>query len=209
MKRPEDLSAKERAVLFALMAEAREISNPELAERAGFRLDGKERRKLNDLKLVDSRMAGRAYRHELTDAGWHWCATELPAGLHGKVTSMEGALYAVLGGIARHLDDTGQSLADIFRPRSADAAELRDIDELIVAAYRDLAAAPGDFVKILELRAQLTDVPRADLDAALEKLYKSQRVNLVPQSDQQALTDAERQSAILVGGEFKHLIMVR
>ena len=51
----DDLSVKERAVLFALMGEAREVSNAELAERAGFRLDGKERRKLNDLKLVDSR----------------------------------------------------------------------------------------------------------------------------------------------------------
>ena len=209
MKQPEDLSAKERAVLFALMAHACEISNPELAERAGFRLDGKERRRLNDLKLVDSRMVGRAYRHELTDAGWHWCATELPAGLHGKVTSMEGALYAVLGGLARHLDDTGQSLADIFQPRPADAAGSRDIDELIATAYRDLAAAPGDFVKISELRSKILDVPSADLDAALEKLYKSRLVNLVPQSDQQALTDADRQSAILVGGEFKHLIMVR
>ena len=88
MKQPEDLSVKERAVLFALMGEAREISNPELEERAGFRLDGKERRRLNNLKLVDSRMVRRAYVHELTDAGWHWCATELSVGLHGKVTSI-------------------------------------------------------------------------------------------------------------------------
>ena len=57
----DELSAKERAVLFALMGEAREVSNSELAERAGFRLDGKERRKLNDLKLVASRKAGRTF----------------------------------------------------------------------------------------------------------------------------------------------------
>lgn len=80
MTQPEDLSAKERAVLFALMSQAREISNPELEERAGFRLDGKERRRLNRSKLVDSRKAGRAYAHELTDAGWHWCATGSPPG---------------------------------------------------------------------------------------------------------------------------------
>jgi hypothetical protein len=46
-----DLSVKERAVLFALLGEAREVTNSQLADRAGFRLDGKERRKLNDLKL--------------------------------------------------------------------------------------------------------------------------------------------------------------
>ena len=213
---PKDLSIKERAVLLALMAGAREMTNPELEQHAGFRLDGMERRKLNDLKLVDSRKLGRAFAHELTDAGWHWCTTELTARPPEKATSMEGALYAILGGIARHLDDTGQSLADIFRWNSAEPAgpegaktDTPDIDEFIMATYRDLAPAPGDFVKISELRVQLPEVPRADLDAALEKLYKSQRVNLVPQANQQALTEADRQSALRVGGEFKHLLSVR
>ena len=212
----DDLSVKERAVLLALLGEAREISNPELAERAGFRLDGKERRKLNDLKLVESRKAGRAYMHELTDAGWHWCATELNAGPRGKMTSMEGALYAILGGIARHLDDTGQSLADLFRLRPARApgpsapdSQDEGIAGLIEAAYHRLADTPGRFVKISELRAQLPGISRADLDSALEEMYRSQRVNLVPQSNQQSLTDADRRAALRIGGEVKHLILVR
>jgi hypothetical protein len=211
--RPEDLSVKERAVLFALLGEACEVTNPQLAERAGFRLDGKERRKLNDLKLVDSRRTGRTYTHELTDAGWHWCAMELSAGLRGKATSMEGALYAVLGGLARHLDDTGQSLADIFRRRSADEAvsspQGEDVEKLVMDAYRDLAAEPGEFVKLRELRDRLPVIARPDLDVALERLYRAQRVNLIPQANQQALTDADRHSALRVGGEFKHLISVR
>jgi hypothetical protein len=223
MKQPEDLSAKERAVLFALMAEAREISNPELAERAGFRLDGKERRKLNDRKLVDSRMAGRAYRHELTDAGWHWCATELTTVPHGKVTSMEGALYAVLGGIARYLDHSEQSLADLFGqpplrvpgeshprdPRDSGHPRDRDIDGLIRKAYLALADEPGQFVKISELRGELPTVLRADFDSALERMYRSQQVNLVPQANQRALTDADRESALRIGDEFKHMISIR
>ena len=154
--------------------------------------------------------------HELTDAGWHWCATELSAGPHGKVTSMEGALYAILGGIARHLDDTGQSLADLFRTRPKEAPEQPvpgsrdgDIARLIETAYHGLANAPGKFVKISELRAQLAGVSRADLDAALEAMYRSQRVNLIPQANQQALSDADREAALRIGDEFKHLILVR
>jgi hypothetical protein len=207
MKQPQDLSAKERAVLFALMGEAREISNPELAERAGFRLDGKERRRLNDLKLVDSRMAGRAYVHELADAGWHWCATELSAGLHGKVTSMEGALYAVLGGLGRYLEYSQQSLADVFQQRPAEKPD--DIEELITSAYLRLADEPGKFVRLRELRARLSDVPRAELDSALEMLYRAQRVNLVPQANQQALTEADRAAAVRIGGEAKHMLSIR
>jgi hypothetical protein len=208
---PDDLSAKERAVLLALMGEAREISNPELAEHAGFRLDGKERRKLNDLKLVTSRKTGRTFTHELTDAGWHWCATALTAGLPGKAGSAEGALSVVLAGIARYLDYTGQSLADVFGWQTAEipAASSPDIEDLIKTAYQGLATKPGEFVKIRELRAQLPDVTRGDLDAALEKLYRSQRINLIPQSNQQALSDADRQAALRVGDELKHLVLVR
>lgn len=211
MKQAEDLSVKERAVLFALMGEAREISNPELAERAGFRLDGKERRKLNDLNLVTSRKTGRTFTHELTDAGWHWCSTALTAELPGKANSTEGALHVVLVGIGRYLDYTDQSLADIFgrRPAGTVAASSPDIDELIKTAYRGLAARPGEFVKMRELRAKLPDVSRADLDVALEKLYRSRRINLVPQSNQQALSDADRQAALKVGDELKHLVLVR
>jgi hypothetical protein len=212
MKQLEDLSAKERAVLFALMGEARELSNPELEGRAGFRLDGKERRRLNSLKLVDSRMVGRAYVHELTDAGWHWCATELSAGLHGKVTSMEGALYAVLGGLARYLEYSEQSLADVFQQRGAERgaeAEKPDgIDELITSSYLQLAGEPGKFVKLRELRVQLSDVPRDEFDSALERLYRAQQVNLVPQANQQALTEADRESAVRIGGEAKHMISI-
>jgi hypothetical protein len=206
----EDLSVKERAVLFALMGEAREVSNSELAERAGFRLDGKERRRLNDRKLVDSRKVGRAYAHELTDAGWDWCATHLSEGPQGKASSMEGALYAVLGGLARYLEYSEQSLADVFQQRDQEAPENPgDITELIRAAYLRLAGEPGKFVKLRELRAELSDVPFSELNPSLEGMYRAQQVNLVPQSNQQALTQADRESALHIGGESKHMISIR
>jgi hypothetical protein len=206
----EDLSVKERAVLFALMGEAREVSNSELAERAGFRLDGKERRRLNDRKLVDSRMVGRTYAHELTDAGWDWCATHLSEGPQGRASSMEGALYAVLGGLARYLEYSEQSLADVFQQRDPEAPEKSgDIAELIRVAYLRLASEPGKFVKLSELRTELSDVPRSQLDSLLEGMYRAQQVNLVPQSNQRALTRADRESALRVGGEAKHMISIR
>jgi hypothetical protein len=206
----EDLSVKERAVLFALMAEAREVSNSELAERTGFRLNGKERRRLNDRKLVDSRKIGRAYAHELTDAGWDWCATHSSEGPQGRASSMEGALYAVLGGLARYLDFSEQSLADVFQHRDQETGEEPgEIAELIRSAYLRLASEPGKFVKLRELRADLSDVPSSELDSSLERMYRAQQVNLVPQSNQQALTHADRESALRIGGEAKHMISIR
>jgi DNA-binding Lrp family transcriptional regulator len=206
----EDLSIKERAVLFALMGEAREVSNSELAERAGFRLDGKERRRLNDRKLVDSRKIGRTYAHELADAGWDWCATHLSEGPQGRSSSMEGALYGLLGGLARYLEYSEQSLADVFQQRDVEEPKKPDaIAELIRAAYVRLASEPGKFVKLSELHAELSDVPRRELDSSLEGMYRAQQVNLVPQSNQQALTQADRKSALRIGGEAKHMISIR
>jgi hypothetical protein len=206
----EDLSVKERAVLFALMGEAREVSNSELVERAGFRLDGKERRRLNEQKLVDSRKVGRTYAHELTDAGWDWCATHSSEGPQSRANSMEGALYAVLGGLVRYLEYSKQSLADVFQQRAPEAPNKPgDIAQLITAAYLRLASEPGTFVKLRELRAELSNVPRGELDSALEGMYRGQQVNLVPQSNQQALTQADRESALRIGGEAKHMISIR
>lgn len=211
----DDLSVKERAVLFALMGEAREVSNSELAERAGFRLDGEERRRLNNRKLVDSRRVGRTFAHELTDAGWDWCATHPAEGPQGRASSMEGALYAVLGGLARYLEYSEQSLADVFQRRDFQRREPEapakpvDIAELIRAAYLRLASEPGTFVKLRTLRTELSDVPRGVLDSSLEEMYRARRVNLVPQSNQQALTHADRESALRIGGEAKHMISIR
>jgi len=206
----EDLSVKERAALFALMGVAREVSNSELAQSAGFRLDGKERRRLNDRKLVDSRKVGRTYAHELADAGWDWCATHVSEGPQGRAGSTEGALYAVLGGLARYLEYSEQSLSDVFQQRDPEAPEKPgDIAELIRVAYLRLASEPGRFVKLRELRAELGDVPRSELDSLLEGMYRAQQVNLVPQSNQQALTRADRESALRIGGEAKHMISIR
>lgn len=205
---PDDLSGRERAALFTLLGEARALTNPQLEEIVGFRLDGKGRRKLNDSKLVESHKAGRAFTHELTDAGWHWCATHLASRPEGRATLSEGAaLYAILGGLARYLEYSGQSLADVFQQRPAEKPD-DDIDELITSAYFGLASEPGKFVKLRELRARLSDIPRGEVDSALERLYRDQQVNLVPQANQQALTAADRESALGIGGEAKHMISI-
>jgi hypothetical protein len=78
----------------------------------------------------------------------------------------------------------------------------------VTAAYRALAAAPGDFVSLRDLRERLADIPRPALDGALAAMFTAQRVNLVPQDNQQALTAADRASALRLGGEYKHLMSV-
>jgi hypothetical protein len=117
----EQLGIKERAVLLVLMAEAREISNPELKQIAGLDLTGAARHKLNARRLVDSRRPGRAYVHLLTDDGWAWCAAELAAPPPERAGSAGGALYAVLAGLHRYLARADLRLSDVFRPEGTPA----------------------------------------------------------------------------------------
>ena len=214
----EELSARERAALFALLAAARKLSNSELEAQIGMRLTGRERRKLNDLKLVESEKPGREFVHELSDGGWRWCAGELAAGLTGRGTILERSLYLALGMFERYATAARLSLADVAtldlkrsrgRHKRRETAEGDgDLTVRVTAAYEALAPAPGEFVKLRQLREQLPDIPRLALDGTLAAMFAAQRVNLIPQSNQQALTAADREAALRLGGEHKHLVSI-
>jgi hypothetical protein len=206
----DDLSERDRAVLFALLGTACEVSNPELKGLIGFPLDGQRRHKLNDLKYVESNKRGRVFVHELSDAGWHWCAEDLAAGAEGCDSSLERAHYLVFGVFMRFMDASGRGLADVFGPASpsSDVGDATDVAARVEVAYRTLAHASGEFVKLRELRLHLADITRTDLDAALAAMFTRQRINLIPESHQQALSAADRESALRLGGEYKHLISI-
>ena len=46
----------------------------------------------------------------------------------------------------------------------------------------------------------------ADLDGTLTRMYSEGTVNLAPQSNQAALTEADRAAGIACGGEVKHRV---
>ncbi|MDT3440943.1 MULTISPECIES: hypothetical protein [unclassified Pseudofrankia] len=215
--RPGDqLTGGQVGILLTLMAEARPVPNPELAARFRLSLDGADRRRLNGLGLVTSRRAGRSYVHELTAAGWARCRRELatpPAGRAGSIPS--GAVHALLAALAGHLDRTGLTLADLFRPPPAGGAEAgageagHEVDQRIRTVYGTLARWPGDWVRLADLRPRLgADLTRADVDAALRRMNRGPGVTVAPDEDQKALTGADQREAVEIGGQAKHLIMV-
>jgi hypothetical protein len=67
-----------------------------------------------------------------------------------------------------------------------------------------LADEDGAFVSIRLVREAL-DNP-ADFDQEMTRLYSEQKLNMVPRSCQAILTAADRASAVLCGGEDKHLV---
>src|SRR4051812_5721561 len=182
------------------MAAAREVSNAELKEIAGIELTGVPRRRLNELKLVDTRKVGRSLRHLLTDRGWRRCRDELVAPRPPRSGSYGGVLFAGLNGLHRYSEQAGPRLAGGFTP---------DVEQMIRGAYRSLArgesAAP---VRLSALREQLSEVQDKVLDAELVRMADLAEVHLREEVNQQLLTDEDRRAAIRLGGEDRHNLQI-
>lgn len=189
------------------MVEVDEISNPELKARYGLTLDGKSRLKLNELKLVESRKAGRAFVHLLTDQGWARMAEEIQTGLPvsgGAAGAMNRVLLFWLRGF---LTRTGQSPADIFSLKS-DPVEAGDVTARIRAAYAELATEPGASVSLARLRPLLGEFGRAEVDGALKGMIHLPGVSIMPEHNQKTLTPEARAAAVTIGDQDKHLISI-
>ncbi len=195
----ERLTLTERCVLLALMAEAREMTNAELHAVAGLKLDGKYRNHLNGLGLVASTKVGRAYVHELTEEGTLWCAKELLGERPARSGPAGGALYAVLHGLQRHLDETGHALAEVFRA---------DVKSQVEAAYAEITGGSGESVRLTDLRGRLNGVPKDEVDRALELLARRPDVHVRSEADQKTLTELDREAAVVLGGTARHLLMI-
>jgi hypothetical protein len=183
-------------------------------------LTGRSRNRLVDLKLVESRKGPRnAFFLQLSEQGWARCNDGFAIG-DVRPRAAGQALTAVLGGLQRYLDAKGLKMVHVFAPGAVAepvagpvAAPPRspsgNVETEIRNAYRRLAPAPGGWVSLADLRPMLGGFNRAQVDRALVAMIEeSTDVNLVPESNQKALTPAHREAAVRIGDQNKHLISI-
>jgi hypothetical protein len=216
---PNELSGVEQAVLLVLMAEGRPVPNPEL-EKLGPALKKSYRDRLRDHRLIDV-LPGVPMKLELIENGYDLCAqlmgTEPPVGVRGQ----NKALYTLMKALRRYFDRENLELSEVFNrtqdtkpkdakiaasPGSSDADG--DLPNRVRSAYGKLADEPGSLISLVRLRAELADVPRSDLDAALVEFNHQRGVSLVPQEDQKLLTDEDRAAAVRIGVKDNHMIAI-
>lgn len=204
----DDLTSVQRFVLLTLMLKAEPVPNPVFVS-----LKQDQRKDLEKRGFIEI-VGARPMRLELTQRGQDRAVEELGAEQPARTGSAGLALYSALDFLGRLLDHTGADPRDLFRlrlggsvlsaqPGGADPATL---DERIRAAYTSLVAKPGDFVMLDELREALPEVSRAELDAALVTMNRSADVHLIPESNQKVLTPRQRQAAVSIGNQHRHLL---
>ena len=206
----DELTPSDSAILLTLMAEARAMLNTELVECYGINVEKARREKLNRLRLLRSERSGRTYLHELDDKGWVRVQEDLDV-TSPKARAIGGALRALHENLLERVLPRSEyrSLGEMFsRADITPSKRPGNLESRLRAAYGALAAEPSAWVALARLRPFFTDVDRADLDHALIQLSQAADVDLVPENNQKALTEADWAASIRVGGEDVHLLAI-
>jgi hypothetical protein len=204
-----DLTVAQRLTLLVLMSKASPLSRSFLVETVKISLTQQKRDELRDEKLIT--VSGKPMILELTEKGWAQAIKEMDAELPPPPGALGGALYVLLGVIRDHLERNDLSAADFFAssgPLAKSSAADPDVQSAIRKAYGELAARPGDYVMLEDLRGSL-GLPTDAVDAALLRLDREPDIHLVPESNQKVLTPGQRAAALRLGNQHMHLLAIR
>lgn len=211
------LKPKQLAALVILMVEAGEVTNHDFERAANFRLTGPDRTELEEkLGLVESHKVGQLLVFELTERGWRFCKQLHTADVNVGRSIPARSIFALLDGLSRSLDRLRVSHAEFFKQpdtavapmESARPAHRGDNATLIRGAYAELAAAPGDWVGLAELRERLSDLDRATMDDALRAMVGRDGVRIIPVANTKSLAPRDRAAALRIGDEDNHVLAI-
>jgi hypothetical protein len=208
----EKLTGPMIAALVVLMAEAREVSNPEMQELAGFTLTGSDRTNLEKWGYIKSWRTGRSYTHVLDDKGWSKVSQFGAADRPERSMSTVSALYVVLGGIARALRERGISHAEFFASSAALAvsasANSTDLQTAIRKAYANAYKGPEGWVALADIRGHLTEFSRDAVDAELRVMNRLPDIHLIAVANLKSLTPEQRAGAVRIGDDDQQAIRI-
>jgi len=191
--------------LVVLMAEARDLTNSELKELAGFALTGDASAKLAKAGLIETDRTHRPFSHSLTDKGSRF-VREIHMSPPPKSGGSAGrTLFVLLANVQRGLERQEVSHAEFFK-RGGMVVE--SVESAVRAAYVRLATAPGAWVGLADLRADLADIDRASLDETLRSMARQTGVRIIPIADTKNLDAAERAAALRIGSQDNHAIAI-
>lgn len=214
MSSSDELSAIESATLIVLMAENRDIPNTELVKKFYLKLAPASRSKLTSLGYVHVDTSVKPMIFRLTDAGWARCKE--PFDFKDSGAKFTGAaLGTLVRAVQEDLRRCNRSPAMMFdpgiQPVAAPEPHTVTTDDLLAEIrleYKALAQSPGDWVNVADLRERFGSVRREDMDAALRELEQQRDVNIVPQADENSLSERTRQAAVIIGRQPKHFIAI-
>jgi hypothetical protein len=219
-----DPTPTQALLLFGLLARHGACAQAELMPK----VKKADREALVKEKMITAGKVGRGLKLKLEDAGWAWAATHLSAAL----PPAQRTLSDILARLAEHLTKNGETLADFIgskpedispelpparkrgrgrakptKPKPLSPAALR---KRIESAYLALThGRKNETVRLARLRAELSDLDRATVDAALGRILKGDKTaSLMRHDDPRQLNQADHDAAFSPAGEPFHVIWI-
>jgi hypothetical protein len=186
-----------------------------------------DREALVKMKLISAVKVERVLKLTLEDGGWAWAAKNLCAAL----PPAQRTLSDVLARLGEHLAQSGETLADFIgskpeeispwpparqpgkggaKPPKHKQPSPTALRKRIEAAYLTLTHGRKDeSVRLACLRAELSDLDRATVDAALGRILKGdKKASLMRHDDPHQLDQADHDAAFSPAGEPFHVIWI-
>jgi hypothetical protein len=172
---------------------------------------GKDRKALEKAKIAASEKRGRSIWIEVTDTGWAWANDHLASPLPTRTQSAGPIFQAWLKHLQAFLRREGHALGDVFAsPVKLTRTEVDSpiaLEDRIRSVYLDATGGVWNRrVRLAELRRRLSDVAKEPLDAALLKMQQAAQLVLFRLDNQREITEADREAALSVGGEPRHVL---
>jgi hypothetical protein len=197
-----ELTPVERGALFVLMANGRPLrESADLKAVYGLALKPGHRTKLQCLGLIET--TKKPWTHTLSQKGWKWAEEQLSAARPKGQMGM-GPLYALLGGLRKHIERHHWTIRDVF----SEAGKTTDIvaqDRIENAAWAEADEALAQALQDMSVfNRALSKLQEAAQDHTSELIKRTAAAsNLVLQSVRQAARKRELSFATEEGRETK------
>jgi hypothetical protein len=178
-------------------------------------LPAAKRKELIDAGVIELEKRGAASHLVLTDRGWAWAAENIEKlcpdsmrQVHPEITG------AILASFAKNMKWRGLSLAEMVRPEMFCESSPTESDATTIkqaireACRRKTEGRPGDRVRLADLRRELPDLPRTEVDQALFEMQSEGEIALSPLERFEIRTEDE-QASLQVAGLRRHVLYLK
>jgi hypothetical protein len=222
------MTPKQTLIMWCLLGRQGQALQSEIVPR----IEKKDRETLVSNGFIIGEKRGRALSLKVEDKGWRWASEhlgdELPpnfqvlrnwlAKIHQHLERNGQTLAELIGSPPLHIADQAPASRSAMRPRKAATGKKmptplteRQLRARIEKAY--LAVTNGrkaESAMLSKVRAQLSDLDRATVDAGLLRILQGDKKARLGQiSDPKALSEEERDAAFSPGGEPFHLLWIQ
>lgn len=215
----QDVTPLQALILWALLARGGSCLQKDLKPAP----KPKDRDPLVRAGLISVEKKNRLLILHVEDKGWLWAGQNMNADLSGRSNAGGAILRDLLQRLAAFISVRNIPLAELLAagPQSpaiidrshaapamapVDSAELR---ERIRAAFLKLSGgAYNGGVLLSNLRKELAGIDRPILDQALLAIAREESADLMQLDNRIDITDADRQAALMIGDEPRHLLWI-